>query len=152
MQAFPIAPSDTKPFWIMIPVLLIIVAAGVMLALSLMGARVSRFEVSAEGLRLRGDFYGRLVPASEIRTTEARRLDLGREPDYAPRIRTMGTALPGYRSGWFRLKNGEKALLYLTDRTRAVLIPTTNNYSIILSPNDPDALLAAIKALGRGRG
>lgn len=152
MQAFPIAPSDTKPFWVMIPVLLIIVAAGVMLALSLLGARASSFEVSTEGLRLRGDLYGRLVPASEIRTGEVRRLDLGREPDYAPRVRTLGTALPGYRSGWFRLKNGEKALLYMTDRVKAVLVPTVNNYSIIVSPSDPDAFVAAIKALGRGRG
>lgn len=152
MQAFPIAPSDTKPFWVMIPVLLIIVAAGVMLALSLLGARASSFEVSTEGLRLRGDLYGRLVPASEIRTGEVRRLDLGSEPDYAPRVRTLGTALPGYRSGWFRLKNGEKALLYMTDRVKAVLVPTVNNYSIIVSPSDPDAFVAAMKALGRGRG
>ena len=32
-----------------------------------------------------------------------------------PGLRTMGTGLPGYRAGWFRLRNGEKALLYLTE-------------------------------------
>jgi hypothetical protein len=37
----------------------------------------------------------------------------------------MGTAVPGYRSGWFRLRNGREALVYLTDRSQAVHVPTT---------------------------
>lgn len=60
----------------------------------------------------------------------------------------MGTGLPGYQSGWFRLANGERALLYLTDRSKAVHVPTTLGYSLLLSPDDPDAFLSALKALG----
>jgi hypothetical protein len=60
----------------------------------------------------------------------------------------MGTGLPGYQSGWFRLANGESALVYLTDRSKAVHIPTTLGYSLLLSPDDPDGFLAA---LGAGR-
>jgi hypothetical protein len=55
--------------------------------------------------------------------------------------------MPGYQSGWFRLKNGEKALLYLTDRSRAVYVPTTAGYSVLLSPDDPDGFLKALTAL-----
>ena len=46
-------------------------------------------------------------------------------------------------------RNGDKALLYLTDASRAVHVPTTEGYSIILSPADPDAFVAAMHSLGR---
>ena len=149
MQIFAIAPADTRPFWIIVPVFLILMAAVFALYLSLTGSRKSRFEVSSDGLRLRGDWYGRLIPASEIRTTEVRRVDLDQDPNLQPRVRTMGTALPGYRAGWFRLRNGEKALLYLTDGKRAVQVPTTNGYSVLLSPVDPEAFVTAMRSLGR---
>jgi hypothetical protein len=135
----------------LVPVFLVLVGAFVALSLSLLGARSSRFEVSSEGLRLRGDWYGRLIPASQLRTSQVRRIDLSNEPDLAPRSRTLGTALPGYRSGWFRLRNGDKALLYLTRSDRAVLVPTTEGYSVLVSPVDPDAFVAAVQGLGRGR-
>lgn len=149
MQTFPIAPADTRPFWIMIPVFLILVGVLIALYLSLTGSRNARFEVSSDGLRLRGDWYGRLIPASEIRTTDVRRVDLDQDRNLQPRMRTMGTALPGYRAGWFRLRNGEKALLYLTDAKRAVQVPTTEGYSVLLSPADPDAFVTAMHSLGR---
>ena len=59
-----------------------------------------------------------------------------------------GTGLPGYQAGWFRLRNGEKALVYLTDRGRAVYVPTTAGYSVLLSPAEPDAFLAALRPIG----
>ena len=149
MQTFPIAAADTRPFWIMIPVFLILVGVLIALYLSLAGSRNARFEVSSDGLRLRGDWYGRRIPASEIRTTDVRRLDFDQDRNLQPRMRTMGTALPGYRAGWFRLRNGEKALLYLTDAKRAVQVPTTEGYRVLLSPADPDAFVTAMRSLGR---
>jgi hypothetical protein len=126
--------------------LVLFVALGIPLA-SLLGARSARFEVSPEGLRLRGDLYGRLIPVGDLRGAAARRVDFAREPALQPRVRTLGTALPGYRAGWFRLRNGEKALLYLTDRARAVYIPTNVGYSVLLSPRDPDGFLQALRAV-----
>jgi hypothetical protein len=61
----------------------------------------------------------------------------------------MGTGLPGYQAGWFRLRNGEKALVYLTDRRRAVYVPTTAGYDVLLSPEDPDGFLRALASLRR---
>jgi hypothetical protein len=63
----------------------------------------------------------------------------------------MGTGLPGYRSGWFRLRNGEKALLYLTDTSRAVYVPTTAGYGVLLSPQNPDEFVAALRGIGKAR-
>ena len=47
--------------------------------------------------------------------------------------------------GWFRLKNGEKALVSLTDRHRAVYVPTSRGYALLVSPAEPDSFLAALR-------
>ncbi len=147
MNVFPIAPAESRYLWFLIPVIVVLLGAIGLLATSLRGAHASRFEIAAEGLRLEGDLYGRLVPKSQLRVDLARRIDLGREEQLRPKWRRIGTALPGYQAGWFRLRNGEKALLYLTDRTRAVYIPTTAGYSLLLSPADPDRFLSQLRSL-----
>ena len=148
MHVFTIAPAGMKPVWVLLPVALILIAVVSLLAVSLWGSRGTRFEVSAAGLRLRGDLYGRFIPAESLRLDAARRVDLTATADLQPRRRTLGTGLPGYQSGWFRLANGESALLYLTDRRKAVYVPTAIGYSLLISPDDPDAFVSALRALG----
>src|SRR2546429_7833528 len=147
MNVFPIAPAESRYWWLLIPVVVILLAAVALLATSVRGAHASRFEIRADGLRLEGDLYGRLVPRPELRVDLARRVDLGREEQLRPKSRRIGTALPGYQAGWFRLRNGEKALLYLTDRTRAVYIPTTAGYSLLVSPADPPGFLSQLRSV-----
>ena len=142
MQEFVIAPAGARAALI---ALLVLVPVFALLALSLLGSRTSRFIVSPEGLRLRGDLYGRLIPAAQLNVASAARIDFARSPDLRPARRTLGTGLPGYAAGWFRLANGEKALLYLTDRTRAVYLPTNAGYSILISPTDPEGFLATLR-------
>ena len=132
-----------------VPGTVMVLVFGLLVA-SAMGARSATFEVSPDGLRIRGDLYGRFIPVTALRTDQARRIDLAATPELTPQFRMMGTGLPGYRSGWFRLRNGDRALLYLTDQSRAVYIPTTDGYSVLLSPADPDAFLLALKR-GSGR-
>jgi hypothetical protein len=136
--------------WIL-PVLLVVVLVPVIVLVggSLAGSRAAHFDVSPAGLRLQGDWYSRSIPVAQIRGQAAKRVDFATEPSFAPKIRTMGTGLPGYQAGWFRLRNGEKALLYLTDRSRAVYVPTTAGYSVLLSPADPEAFLSALRAATR---
>jgi hypothetical protein len=151
MQIFTIAPAGMKPLWVLVPAALVLATVVAVLAVSVLGSRGARFDVSPEGLRIRGDLYGRFVPAGSLRTDAARRVDLRTAGDLRPRRRTLGTALPGYQSGWFRLASGEKALLYLTDQQKAVYIPTGDGYALLISPDDPDAFLAALRATGSGR-
>ena len=146
MQVFTIASSTGRPVWVLAPAFVVVaIAIGVLVLVSL-ASRSARFEVSSEGLRLRGDLYGRFVPTGALEIDKAHRVDFGASPELLPARRTMGTGLPGYQSGWFRLKNGEKALLYLTDRTKAVYVPTTEGYGLLLSPDDPDGFLGALAA------
>ena len=39
-----------------------------------------------------------------------------------------------------------KALLYLTDRTRVVYVPTREDYTMLLSSHEPERFLAALRA------
>ena len=148
MNVFPIAPAESRYLWFIVPIGLILIGVMVILVLSLRGAQTARFEVVSEGLRLSGDLYGRTIGFNQMRLDSARRVDLAHERQLAPSFKRMGTSLPGYQSGWFRLRNGEKALLYLTDRSKAVYIPTTAGYSVLLSPSDPDGFLNALRTNG----
>ena len=155
IETFPMIPRQSGAFSAFAPVTLIViltlaVAVGA-LAFVFAGSKSARFEVSSEGLRLRGDFYGRLIPASALRLDAARPVDLTVEKKLQPTMRTMGTALPGYQAGWFRLRGGEKGLLYVTDKTRVAYVPTTAGYSVLLSVADPAALIASLrKSVNRG--
>ena len=149
MNTFPIAPAESRYLWFLIPIIVILLGAIALLVTSVRGAQASRFEIRGDGLRLAGDLYGRLIPKSQLRVDLARRVDFGRDEELRPRSRRMGTGLPGYQAGWFRLRNGERALLYLTDRARAVYIPTTAGYSLLLSPADPDGFLSTLRSVLR---
>src|SRR5690349_13071257 len=147
-ETFHIVPAAARALWIVLGfVILILVLVLFGIAKTARGAQTSTFEVSPAGLRVRGDLYGRFIPASTLRGGAARRFDERSDTGLLPVARRFGTAMPGYQSGWFRLRNGEKALLYLTDRSRAVYIPTTAGYSLLLSPADPDGFLSQLRAV-----
>ncbi|MEO8255782.1 MAG: PH domain-containing protein [Acidobacteriota bacterium] len=152
MQSFAIAPAAGRVMWIVpIAVALVLVPVVGLLGRSVLAGSRARFELSDAGLQLRGDWYGRVISANQLRPASARRIDFSASPELAPQRRTMGTGLPGYQAGWFRLGSGEQALLYLTDRGKVVYVPTTNGYSLLLSPDDPEAFLAALRSMGPGR-
>jgi hypothetical protein len=145
IDTFPIVPGQVRILWLALPILTIAIAGIAVVVYSLSASRTARFEVSPDGLRLRGDFYGRLIPARSLRLDQARVVDLRNEPTLEPVVRTVGTAIGGYRAGWFRLRDGERALLYVTDPTRVAYVPTADGYAVLLSVPDPAAFLASLR-------
>ena len=143
-EVFPIIPASQKAFWFLYTIAGLLIALSVALAYVGWGASHARFEISTSGLRIAGDLFGRTIPGHALIVDRARALDLGAERDYRPRLRTLGTALPGYQAGWFRLRNGEKALLFVTNPGRVVYLPTREGYAVMLSVADPDAFLHAL--------
>jgi hypothetical protein len=105
----------------------------------------AQFTVSKDGLRLEGDLWGRTIPLKSLKLDEAVVTNLNIDRDHQPKWRTMGTGLPGYAAGWFKLRNGTKALVYVTDRTHVARIPTTDGYTVMLSVAEPQALIDALK-------
>lgn len=144
-ETFSITPGGAKPLWFTLVIAILLLIIIFVMALSGYSSQKASFQVSNKGLRINGDVYGRLISQSKLLIDFAREIDLIQETKYRPKIKTFGTGLPGYQAGWFRLQNGDRALLYLTDYHRVVLIPTTDNYSILLSVQQPEKFLASLK-------
>ena len=143
---FAIVPAgNSTALSVVVIAMLLLAAAGLALSPAY-GSRNVRFQISSAGLRVTGDLYGRLVPAAGIQAAAIRPLDFALEPQLQPRWRINGISVPGYRSGWFKLNNGEWGLLFVTDPQRVALVPTSAGYSVLLSVADPQQFVAALRA------
>jgi hypothetical protein len=146
-QVFAIAQISSRTFGALLLVLLSAIVVIVLVGLlSVRSARSTTFIVSDEGLRIKSSAFGDLIPFGELRADAAARVDFAVDRELAPRLRTLGIGIGQYRAGWFRLRNREKALLHVTDNSRVVRIPTTRGYDVLLSPEDPDGFLGALKS------
>lgn len=96
-------------------------------------------------LIFRTGFYARTLPRSSLRSDLALEVSLVERRDFAPRWRTNGIGLPGFRAGWFRLRNNEKALVFLTDPFHVTYLPTNAGYALLVSTT---ALIAALREPG----
>ncbi len=149
-SVFHIVPAGARPFWLLLPIFALMLVVLAVLAAEGWASQRAWFELSPAGLRLHGGLYGRMIPAAQLRGGAAELVDLDVRDSLMPVSRRFGTGLPGYGAGWFRLANGEKALVYLTDRRRVVYIPTTKDYAVLLSVADAEVLLARLQTLGTG--
>ena len=145
MDVFPIVPTSAKVAWIFGVVSLVLIVVVVLMAWLAYSSNHCRVEVFEDRVRLVGDLWGRTISRTKLKAEEGRIVNLDEESGLQMRRRTWGTYVPGYATGWYRLKNGEKALLYVTKRDRVVYLPTTDGYSLLLSVTDPQRLLAAIR-------
>ncbi len=136
-RVFGIIPASSGAYtfiWIF-SVVMGLVLLGVIGLLASFGyqARHATFTVNEEGLRISPGIYSRFIPKEDINTAGVRVVNLNTDSEYKPKWRTNGAGLPGYAAGWFKLQNKEKALLFVTDKSSVVYIPTTGNYSVMLS-------------------
>lgn len=144
-HVFTIVPAGNGPLLFFAGVSVFMLLFVGLFAWIAFSSKFSRFEVSPDGLRLVGDLWGRRIPATALMTAEARAVDLRIEPGLTPRSRRMGTAVPGFASGWFRLADGRRALIYLTDRTRVAYVPTRQEYVVLLSVEDPARFVRVLR-------
>ena len=140
-EVFWMVPASGKALWILGGIALLLIAILGLLGYIAYSSWHMRFEVSAGGLNIAGGLYGRTIPAESLLIGQAQRLDLEESREYRPRWRTNGVGLPGYWVGWFKLRNGDKALLFVTDTRGVVHIPTTESYSLLLSVTEPEGFL-----------
>jgi hypothetical protein len=143
---FPMIPAAVKATWFFAAVICVLIVPLVLLAWLAWSTQHARFTVSPEGLRLQGDLWGRHIPLRDLKLDEAVVTDLRQDVAHQPKRRTMGSALPGYSAGWFELRDGSKGLLYVTDRSRVVRLPTSEGYTLLLSVPEPQRLLDALRA------
>lgn len=140
-KVFPITPASVG---VLSVIGIILIPLILLMGLVAYSARNTRFEVNGEGLRIKGAIYGRFIPKESIIVEGSRILNLNVERELRPIRRTNGIGLPGYSEGWFKLANGERALLFVTDRFNVVYMPTTEGYSVLLSTVYPEDFLESL--------
>jgi hypothetical protein len=135
---FPIvsSPSSTVVFAGVIAT--ITIAIGILFLWFAYTASNLSASVEESTLQIDVPIYGRSIPLANLDVACARSVDLEQSPELRPRIRTNGIGLPGYAVGWFKLRNGEKALAALTSRDNVLYIQTTEGYSLLLSVSEPE--------------
>lgn len=116
----------------------------------LYSSRCTKFTLSENGLVVSCTMYGRSISASDLKPGEARILDLTRNNEYQVKWRTNGFGLPDYALGWFKLRNKEHALMFVTDKHKVVYIPTKSGFSILLSTPSPEAFLKTLQETIKG--
>ena len=144
-QVFPIVPAQATVYLILIPILLVLFIGGGVATYAAFASRHVTFEVSRDGVTIRGDMFGRFVPKDKMDLKAARAVDLSTETTLTPKWRTGGTGYPGYKAGWYRLANDSKALVFITDPHHVVYVPTVDGSSLMMSVANPEEFLAALK-------
>lgn len=145
-KVFPIAPASPKVIGLLAVIIILLSIVLAALAYTGYSAYHSRVEVHHGQIHIMGDFWARSLPIQSLDLERAEILNLSRQSKYALRVRTFGTSLPGYSSGWFRLRNGEKALAYLTSQKSVVYLPTSLGYSLLLNVKQPHEFLSTLRS------
>ena len=116
--------------------------------------RRHRLTIFPDGLEVTTSFYRRRLSLAELDIARARVVDLSERPEFRPMLKTNGTSLPGFSSGWFRLRNRDKALVAITGGPRVLWVPTNQGYDLLLQPERPQVVLDRLWELappdGRG--
>ncbi|MDF2955352.1 MAG: hypothetical protein OD815_000968 [Candidatus Alkanophagales archaeon MCA70_species_2] len=142
---FELVPPSSTAWVVTLSIVVVCLALLLLFAYIAYSMRNVTVEVENDGLRIKGSLYGRFIPKEQIIKDGIRTLDLSVKSEYKPRIRTNGIGLPGYKEGWFKLRNGKKALLFVTSNT-VVYVPT-NNFAVMLSVKNPEIFVETLKTL-----
>ena len=103
--------------------------------------RRQHLALGKDGLTLTTSFYKRTLPLGSLKLDHARVITLDEHIDFKPRLKTNGTSLPGIKSGWFRLANGNKALVSIRSNGPLLWLPTGEGYDLLLEPVDAHQLI-----------
>jgi len=92
-------------------------------------------------------FYRKRVAVDALQLEQARVVDLAEHGNLSPTIKTNGYGMPGFKSGHYRLRDRRKAFCLLTDTNRVLYLPLRDGSALVISPEKPRELLAALQAL-----
>lgn len=152
--AWAAAAQHTTMTWRdILPPILVLPAAG-----AIMAASIYRRCIRIRDGRMRfGMMPWRRIGLSELDLDAARVLDLNAHRELQPVWKIAGSGMPGFRSGLFRLRDRRRARVLLTDWRRVLVLPKRDGGVVLLSPQRPEALLAALRDAtagdtGRGGG
>ena len=138
-----VALAMTEPHaWLAIPIMF---ASLVLIALLLRRRGVT---MDAGVLTIAAGINTRRVAIADIDLDAARVVDLRERSEWKPLIKVFGTRLPGLAMGHFRLRDRSPAFVLLTDYSRVLMLPEKTGKKLLLSLQQPQALLDALRRTG----
>ena len=146
-KLFEIVPVPLSALWVILAAVLVCLLLTAFLSTLVFIARHVMFDVNTNGLLIKGGIYTRSIPKDSVLRGGIRILDLRVSPKYKIKRRLNGLGLKKLQLGWFRLENGEKALVFLSDSSDVVYIPTREGYALLISPLHPNRFIQAINEL-----
>lgn len=138
------AYHDGGPYWPAIICWIIVLAIDALLVWLGWSAYNIKYVIDAESISIKNTLYGRRIERSDIFSRGFTITDLNTQSTYRPGLRTNGLGMPGFLAGWFWLKNKQTALLFVTDKSKVVCIPTLK-FMLLISVENPVEFLEALK-------
>jgi hypothetical protein len=126
-------------------------AAVFMIALVMLGPLLAllRRRIALEGhtLVVAATLYTQRIDVEALDLDRARIVDLAEHTGFAPMLGLNRFGLPGLRAGHYLLRNRSRAFCLLTRRDRVLVLPRRDGRFVLLSPEQPQALLTALRGL-----
>lgn len=166
------APTSSLLFWLWSPMLLVLsidplirLFAGKLpfeaafnswggwLVLPLVGIALTlayrrrELRLDPQQLTIAATLYTWHIPLSSMWIERARIVNFAENPDFKPGMKSSGFHFPGFRAGRFHTKDGGKGFCLITDDSRVLVIPLRDGNSVLISPEQPRALLDELKRL-----
>ena len=113
-----------------------IAVAALLVGVIVWAIRRRSLDLSESALTIKAGFYSRSINRASLRLESAKVASLFEDRALAPRWRTNGIRVPGFQAGWFRLVNGDKALVLLTDPRTVTYVPTLEGFSLLISTSE----------------
>jgi len=140
------APGNPVPAWLVMifGTALAVVGPGLLLHYRRIRVANGVLSVVAAGL------FTHKVAVSELDLDKARIVDLDEHAELRPGVRLWGMGLPGFSAGHHLLRNRARAFCLLTRREKVLVLPRRDGRYLLLSPEQPRALLEHLAATGPG--
>ncbi len=104
------------------------------------------YTLTPDTLVIHDRFYPVTIGAAGVDIARIRVVDISTDPGWRPTARTNGFANSYYRSGWFRVANGQNVRLYRADATQLVLLPPRGRSApVLLEVNNPRQFVEEIR-------
>jgi hypothetical protein len=116
---------------------------GLIALATLYGFFASHAKIDSSQLYIQADLYSYKIKLEDI--TQIKEINLKLEPSLHAGFRSWGTSLPTYNTGNFTLANQQKGYLFVSDDQHVIHIQTKENTHILLSLENPEAFIAALK-------
>ena len=132
-----------------LPALLVMPLVAGLLAASMFSRRV---ELLGGRLRVRRWPIPRSFALDSLDLGQARVVDLRQESGLQPVRKLIGSRLPGFMAGWFKLRDGHRAYVLSSSGSRALYLPRKDGSLLLLGVERPESLLQALRDDGSRRG